>query len=114
MPMRDEARTPVTTWPARVRERMAAPEWRPFAPLNVTPDGRIFRKTRFDVRGVHGISAEWMWVQVDSLDAHDGILTNDSVYTPGLCRGARVTFNLIPEGKPLAGCARAITWRRTA
>lgn len=94
----------------RVRERMSSPGWQPFAPVNVRPDGRIFRKTRFDLPAGCQHSAEWMWVEVESLDTSEGILTNNSFYVPGLDRGARVTFELIPEGEPLAGCAVAVTW----
>lgn len=106
--MLDELRRPGPGW--RVRERVGSPEWQPFAPVNVGFDGRIFRKTRFDLPAGCEHSAEWMWVQVESFDASEGTLTNDSFYLPGLGRGARVTFELIPEGEPLAGCAVAIGW----
>ncbi len=106
--MLDDVRRPRPGW--RVRERVGSPQWQPFAPMNVSPGGRIFRKTRFDLPAGCELGAEWMWVEVDSLDAFQGILTNDSVYLPGVGRGARVTFELIPEGEPLAGCAVAVDW----
>lgn len=84
--------------------------WNPFAPVNIEPDGRIFRKTRFDVTDGCTMDGEWMWVMVDSLQARHGVLTNDSIVEPRLVRGVRVTFRVIPDGEPLYGCAVAVAW----
>jgi len=89
-----------------------AGEWNMMAPVNVTEDGRIFRKTKFDATSLSPFEGEWMWVEVDSLDARDGILTNEPLWIPGLEPGAHVRFRVIPEGKPLSGCSIAVWWSR--
>lgn len=87
-----------------------ASRWNPFAPVNIDEQDRIFRKTRFDVSDGSHTQGEWMWVQVDSLEVDHGILANDSILDPGLVRGTRVVFRVIPQGEPLDGCAVALAW----
>jgi|GEM_PF-2696758 len=84
--------------------------WNWAAPVNVDPDGRIFRKTRFPVLLGGPPEAEWMWVQVQSLEDRSGILANQPLLVPGLMVGDVVRFEVIPEGRPLAGCSEAVAW----
>ncbi len=94
----------------RARERIATGEWQPFAPVNIQPDGRIYRKTRFDTSPGGPMGAEWMWVEVSSLEDREGILTNQSIGDESLGPGTMVRFRIIPEGQPLDGCAVAVDW----
>lgn len=89
---------------------VAGYRWNSFAPVNVDEHGRIFRKTRFDVTDGSHMQGEWMWVEVESLDADHGLLANDSILDPELVRGTRVVFRIIPDGRPLNGCAVAVAW----
>ena len=89
---------------------IAGHEWKPFAPVNVDPEGRIFRKTRFDVPQDGHVQGEWMWVEVESMETDQGVLTNDSILDADLVRGTWVIFRRIPEGEPLSGCAVAVAW----
>jgi|GEM_PF-3313122 len=85
-------------------------EWNPMAPVNVTEDGRIFRKTRFSSYAGGPWGTEWMWVEVHSLEDRHGILTNEPAFIPNLPPGAVITFRVIPEGEPLDGCAVCVGW----
>lgn len=84
--------------------------WSCMEPVNVDEKGRIFRKTRFPVLFGGPAEAEWMWVQVQSLEDRSGILSNQPLFVPGLSVGDVVQFEIIPEGRPLAGCAEAVGW----
>ncbi|TVR66370.1 MAG: hypothetical protein EA422_02270 [Gemmatimonadales bacterium] len=84
--------------------------WDWTAPVNVDAQGRIFRKTRFPIFLGGPSEVEWMWVQVTSMDDRSGILANHPIFVPGLTAGDPVRFEIIPEGRPRAGCAEAVGW----
>ncbi len=84
--------------------------WNWISPINVDAEGRIFRKTRFPVFLGGPAEAEWMWVEVQSLEDRSGVLANQPLFVPDLTVGDVVRFEVIPEGRPLAGCAEAVEW----
>ena len=94
----------------RSEDRTRGASWNWIAPVNVDAEGRIFRKTRFPVFLGGPTQAEWMWVQVRSLDDRVGILANQPFLIPALSVGDEVRFEVIPEGRPLEGCAEAVEW----
>ncbi len=93
----------------------------PMAPVNVSETGRILRKTRFDlpregprtpsrVRHRAVLRAEWMWVEVASLDDRFGILMSEPAFVRGLELGALVAFRVLPRTHPVHGCSVALWW----